>query len=371
MKIAIFIADEGYGHAMRQKNIIHELLDHLPFLDITVYGKDKLDILRDEFDNRISYIDFFNLILTAKDINGDLDVKNTKDLFKQWHNNRSNWIQETLQILDPETDLIISDSVPQLSEVAKIFGIKQYNIQHFTWDWLYYSLFGDDEIFKQLNYDYRLWGEFIFPPLSPVKNLTMHNMHSNIGLIVNRRLVRCANNKILFKKNITKKSVLLMNNGTQSLSTLISELLFEMPFQKEWEFLLRSEHLSEKDKRKALQRNDFKIITGLSNTHMSIANSDIVLARGGYNILSELLALNKPAVLIEENSNPEIESNLSLAKEYKNLKISIKREAINTLQDLMNLIKNEKNSQKDNFSGLSCNGAPQILLKIADDFGFN
>ena len=162
-----------------------------------------------------------------------------------------------------------------------------------------------------------------------------------------------------------------MNNGTQSLSTLISELLFEMPFQKEWEFLLRSEHLSEKDKRKALQRNDFKIITGLSNTHMSIANSDIVLARGGYNILSELLALNKPAVLIEENSNPEIESNLSLAKEYKNLKISIKREAINTLQDLMNLIKNEKNSQKDNFSGLSCNGAPQILLKIADDFGFN
>ena len=65
MKIAIFIADEGYGHAMRQKNIIHELLDHLPFLKITVYGKDKLDILRDEFEDRISYVDIFNLLFIS------------------------------------------------------------------------------------------------------------------------------------------------------------------------------------------------------------------------------------------------------------------------------------------------------------------
>ena len=39
MKISIFIADEGYGHAMRQKNIIHELLDHIPFIEITVLVK--------------------------------------------------------------------------------------------------------------------------------------------------------------------------------------------------------------------------------------------------------------------------------------------------------------------------------------------
>ena len=28
MKLAFFISDEGYGHAMRQKNIILELLEH-------------------------------------------------------------------------------------------------------------------------------------------------------------------------------------------------------------------------------------------------------------------------------------------------------------------------------------------------------
>ena len=55
----------------------------MPFLKITVYGKDKLDILRDEFEDRISYVDIFNLLLTAKDTLGNLDVENTKDLFEK------------------------------------------------------------------------------------------------------------------------------------------------------------------------------------------------------------------------------------------------------------------------------------------------
>ena len=364
MKIAIFIADEGYGHAMRQKNIIHELLDHLPFLKITVYGKDKLDILKDEFEERISYVDIFNLLLTAKDQLGNLDVENTKDLFNEWFRNRSEWIEKTIKFLDPNTDLIISDSVPQVSEVAKKFKIRQLNVQHFTWDWLYHSLYGPDDIFKRLNQDYSQWGEFVFPPLTPIKNLEMHNNHTKIGLIVNRRLVRFTNkNKI--NDFSAEKSVLLMNNGTQSLSSLITRILFEMPYQEGWKFLLRSEYLSGKDKTQALKRNDFKIITGLTNTHMEIANSDIVMARGGYNIICELLALNKPSVIIDEKHNPEIESNLMLAKNYKNIQISFKQDAIKRLNFLMQCYKDI-----DDFKGseISCIGASQVLLKIAHDF---
>jgi len=367
LKIAIFIADEGYGHAMRQKNIIHELLDHLPFLKITVYGKDKLDILKDEFEDRISYVDIFNLLLTAKDEKGNLDVENTKDLFNEWFKNRDDWIDKTLSCLDPETDLIISDSVPQISKVSKKFNIKQFNIQHFTWDWLYSELYGHDDIYKRLYDDYKTWGEFIFPPLTPLQNLNLHKEHKKIGLIVNRRLVRCANKKS-YIKNQTKKSVLLMNNGTQSLSSLITEILFEIPSNDGWEFLLRSESLSEKDKRQALKRNDFKIITGLTNTHMAIANSDIVLARGGYNIISELLALNKPSILIDEKRNPEIESNLNLAKNYQNVEISFKQKTIEKLYKLIKSYEKNKDQYQPFNSKISCIGASQILLKIANDF---
>ena len=364
MKIAIFIADEGYGHAMRQKNIIHELLDHLPFLKITVYGKDKLDILKDEFEDRISYVDIFNLLLTAKDSLGNLDLENTRDLFNEWYRYRSDWIENTIKSLDPLTDLIISDSVPQISEVAKKFKIRQLNVQHFTWDWLYHSLYGSDDIFKRLNQDYYQWGEFVFPPLTPTDNLKMHNNYTKIGLIVNRRLVRFTNkNK---NSNIyADKSILLMNNGTQSLSSLITRILFEMPYQEGWKFLLRSEYLSEKDKRQALQRNDFKIITGLTNTHMEIANSDIVMARGGYNIICELLALNKPSVIIDEKHNPEIASNLMLAQKYKNIQISFKQDAIKRLNFL---IKSYKDIDAFKGSEISCIGASQVLLKIANDF---
>ena len=91
MKIAIFIADEGYGHAMRQKNIIHELLDHIPFIEITVFGKDKLDLINDEFKESLNYVYIFNLIRTIKDNHGNLNIKETKDSFNQWFVRKNEW----------------------------------------------------------------------------------------------------------------------------------------------------------------------------------------------------------------------------------------------------------------------------------------
>ena len=84
MKISIFIADEGYGHAMRQKNIIHELLDHIPFVHITVYGKDKLDLISDEFKDALKYVDigFFEFHATKiKDMSIEEDF-NLLRMFK-------------------------------------------------------------------------------------------------------------------------------------------------------------------------------------------------------------------------------------------------------------------------------------------------
>ena len=98
-------------------------------------------------------------------------------MFNDWYKYREEWINNAYQILDKDTDLIISDSVPQISEVSKSLKIKQFNLQHFTWDWLYQSLYGIDEIFERLNQDYLQWGEFVFPPLTPIKNLKMYNIH--------------------------------------------------------------------------------------------------------------------------------------------------------------------------------------------------
>ena len=359
MKIAIFIADEGFGHAMRQKNIIHELIDHIPFVEITVYGKDKIDLLVDEFGSRIAYVDLFSYIITIKDNKGNLDIEGTKECFKNWYKNKENWIDFTIKNIDPKTNIIISDSVPQVSKVSKVLGIRQINVQHFSWDWLYFSLFGDDKIYRSLKADYERWGEFIFPPLTPIDNLEMYP-YKSIDLIVNRKLISLTSVKEKVKNKKTIKTILLMNNGTQSLTLLISKILKKFPKNKGWIFMLRSEHLNKTDKRIALEREDVKIITGMSNTHLAISNADIVVARGGYNSLSELIALNKKSLIIEEENNPEIVSNLYLAKKYNNLIISNHNDALIKLANLITLEQNSENKINKN-NTISCIGASQVL----------
>ena len=108
--------------------------------------------------------------------------------------------------------------------------------------------------------------------------------------------------------------------------------------------MLRSEQLNKGDKNIALERDDVKIITGMSNTHLAISNADIVLARGGYNILSELIALNKKSLIIEEENNPEIVSNLELAENFKNLIITNHK---NAFRELSKLIKDYNKSEKE------------------------
>ena len=364
MKIAIFISDEGYGHAMRQKNIIHELLDHIPFVEITVYGKDKLDLLNDEFKDSLNYVDIFNLIITVKDNVGNLDIKNTKNSFQQWLLRKDNWHSTIIKRIDPTTDLIISDSVPQVSQVAKELKIKLLNIQHFTWDWLYFSLYGNDETFKELNKYYKNWGTFIFPPLTPVENLKMYPNSILIDFIVNRRLIR--QTKSYLENRNDFKNILLMNNGTNSLTTVIEEIIQKLSPQTNWNILLRSDCISERLKEIVLRRNDVKIINGLSNVHLSIAKADIIVARGGYNIVSEILSLRKSSLIIEERNNPEVISNLNLITDYTNMNIATKKDALESLEKLI-LKENNKTSYK-NETSLSSLGACQVVLKIFDLF---
>ena len=360
MKISIFIADEGYGHAMRQKNIIHELLDHIPFVQITVYGKDKLDLISDEFKDALKYVDIFSLMVTIKDNLGNLDIENTKESFNQWSKRKDIWCSKVGKYIDPETDLIISDSVPQVSKVAKELKIKLLNIQHFTWDWLYLNLYEKDEIFNQLNAAYKDWGQFIFPPLTPINNLKMHPDYIPIDFIVNRRLIR--QTKSYLEKKGDFKNILLMNNGTNSLSTVIEEIIKKLPTNDKWNILLRSDCLSENGKEIAFRRNDVKIINGLSNVHLTIANADLIVARGGYNIVSEILALNKKSLIIEERNNPEVISNLELIKSYESMTLSSKENALGALSKL--ILRENQNKSFNNNVKLSSLGACQVVLKI-------
>lgn len=359
MKIAFFISDEGYGHAMRQKNIILELLEHSPAVEITVFTKEKIDVIQNYFSDRINYVHVYNNILLARDDNGVINLIETKNNFAEWQKNNDIWFQQVLAKFDKETNIIISDSVPQCSLLAKKFNIQIIFIHHFSWDWFYLKAFGKDKVFLELNNFYSQKYIHIFPPLTPVENLNMHPNHKLIDFIVNRSLIT----KSYIKSNNLsneKLKLLIMNSGTNSLAKSINKLILSIPNNEIWNIYLRDQNLNYDTRKKILSKDNIKLIEGLQNIHDLIANANLIVARGGYNLISEVLALGKLALIVDEVRNPEIESNLELIKKYENL-ISISRE---NLIENVNFIMNSKSLFKKKYPKQTCLGATQAMLII-------
>ena len=81
---AVFISDVGFGHMVRQRQVIQELLRVFKNISITVYNKNNLKILRKSFKNKIKYRENFNNIYLYKTKNGLLDLRKTKKEVYNW-----------------------------------------------------------------------------------------------------------------------------------------------------------------------------------------------------------------------------------------------------------------------------------------------
>ena len=77
------------------------------------------------------------------------------------------------------------------------------------------------------------------------------------------------------------------------------------------EFIIRTDLLDQKSQKEIMEANNLTPVFGLKNTHSKILECDFLVARGGYNTISECLVLNKPSLLFEEKNNPEINYNLN------------------------------------------------------------
>ncbi len=77
-KCAIFISDVGFGHMVRQRQIIFELLKQFNKISITVFHMRNIQVLKKSFGNKIRYVKNFNNIALCKTPSGLLDISNTK-----------------------------------------------------------------------------------------------------------------------------------------------------------------------------------------------------------------------------------------------------------------------------------------------------
>ena len=103
--------------------------------------------------------------------------------------------------------------------------------------------------------------------------------------------------------------------------------------------------------------------------HRLISYVDFLVARGGFNTITEILIFKKPALLIDEKNNPEIRENLHQMKKFNYCTImkqySFKDnfpKKINTfIRNDMKKIENNLKSKK-----IKANGANQIVTNIID-----
>jgi spore coat polysaccharide biosynthesis predicted glycosyltransferase SpsG len=63
---AIFISDVGFGHMVRQRQIIFELKKKIRNIDITIFHQKNLNVIRKTFNKRVNYINNFNNIKLNK-----------------------------------------------------------------------------------------------------------------------------------------------------------------------------------------------------------------------------------------------------------------------------------------------------------------
>lgn len=362
IKAAIFISDEGFGHVVRQRCIIEELLKKFKKnIQITVVTSKNILLLNEYFGNSVNYINYNNGIESIKNSKGELNVNATKRVFDRWLKNHKK-ILTKFEKKFSDIDFIISDCVPEAFLLAKKIGCKSFGISHFTWDWYFEKVCKVKKNKAALLRQYLgLADKFYFPPFTPKEILRRYKQKiKNVNFIVNNFPKK--------KKFISKKlKCLIMDNGTKNLSNNIEETISHLKKIEKCIFYIGTYSLKKQTIRKIISSKNLVPVTGLKNMHSYIPQMDLIISRGGFNSISECLTLRKPAIFAREKNNLEVYENIKQLTK-RNLAGVIKKKdwKENFFKRLNYFFKNEMNKIKKNLNNLkfNSNGAQEVVRDI-------
>lgn len=364
--VGIFISNEGYGHSVRQKNIIIELINKYPKSSFTIFNYYRLSFLKEYFGNKIRFISFPDTLSTIKKKNGELDLKKTKKIIKNWPQQSKKNV-EFLVRKKFNFDFIISDLVPEAFRFAKIKKIPSFGLARFTWDWFFYnSKLRNLETLPLISKDLKLANKIYFPSFTKDKILSNHfSLTKKTNLILNKKTFK--DNTFEFSKSTNKYKCLIMDNGTKTNSELIKKTIPYLNKNKDIDFYIAVDNYDLTLKNYVAEQKNLVPISGLKNMHRLIEYVDFLVARGGFNTVTEILIFKKPALLIEEKNNPEIDKNLfqmrKLGYAAMMKQSSFKKKFNNRIKYFL---KKEMHSIKNvlNLRNFKSNGAKQIVNDI-------
>ena len=116
-----------------------------------------------------------------------------------------------------------------------------------------------------------------------------------------------------------------MDNGSRVLSTKILKIIKHLEDFDDLKFIICANSFNKTQVENIKKIKNCKIEKDLKIIHKYIPQCDFLIARGGFNTITECLILKKPTILYNETKNIEVKKNISLLVE-KGLSYPINRE---------------------------------------------
>lgn len=353
VSIKIFVSDEGFGHIVRQKAVINELCKIMTDVKIVFQTEKHLEEAKRFIGDKAEYSKQFHNIMTIKNEDGSLNIEKTYEFMKNYPITSKKLVEKELKEFN--YDFVISDFVPEAFLITKKLAIKNCGVAHFTWDWFFSRLYPNDKNLLETFSDY-LEGvdEIFFPPLTPDENLErFSDKAKRIPFIVRKDIER----KRLNENG--KFKVLIIDSGTGALSHIIRKNLQVLTKMEDISFYLSP--LFE------TQGDNIHLIPKFEDVPKFISQSDLIVARAGFNTATEAIVSRVPMLLVEEKNNPEIEENIRKINELGLCgKLTLEMFANDFKNSLEKFIKEDYNIVKkklDKFK-IKTNGAEIVAKEV-------
>lgn len=355
MRTKVFLSDEGFGHIVRQRAVIAELIKIDPSLHITLQTHQHFNFAKGNI-KATDFIDRFNNIVWHKSANNSPDLEKIRDYYSDYLK-----ISEAFTKIESEEkyDFLISDFVYEAFGLAESKNIPSFGVAHFTWDWFFSKLYPNPiktEVYEHFFKAAKKADILFFPPFTP-KEILDHFKHNSIQVPL---IVREDVKHKEWPDTSGKKKILIMDSGAGLMKDSIMKAFLD----------------------KSMENSDYFFATSysfpISNSYTIpatdllidyVKDADLVIGRAGFNTISECLAARTPMLLISEAMNPEMEHNIiELMKERLGSFVGMKDFEKNLCEFLDRFFDNEYAVllQTIQQHQMETNGAKVIASKILD-----
>ena len=349
----IYLSDEGYGHIVRQKAIL-DMINHYSNDEnrFTLQTKKHMGVAKEVFGPG-NYKEIYNNISWQKLENGSPDLEKIKNHYEKYNSKSSEFINNE-EVLSGY-DFLISDFVYEAFQLGINNKIPSFGVAHFTWDWFFSKLYPPSINSKVMNLFFNYASKanrLYFPLFTPIEILKHYKNSLQVPLIVREKNSSININNSNFK-------ILIIDSGSNLLKIHIEKSIENLADLDDMQFFLANDY-----------KSGFKNIITVPKTRLMmdyIESMDLVIARAGFNTISECIACRTPMLLIGEAMNPEIQENIiNLKNQGLASFISLNEFRSGLHSFLPNFLKNEFNSLKTNMENheLPINGAEVIAKDI-------